>query len=46
MVVGAVAEVLSLGAVLPFLAVLTDPAAALCHPARRRVGEGLGDRLA
>jgi ATP-binding cassette subfamily B protein len=50
MVVSAVAELVSLGAVLPFLAILTEPARAFEHPAVARLATVVGatspDRLA
>ena len=42
MLVGALAEVLSLGAIVPFLAILTDPAQALQRPLVSRVVAILG----
>lgn len=51
MMLASVAEVFSIGAVIPFLAVMADPARAMTHPSIQRIVEGFnltdpGDLLA
>ena len=42
MILASFAEILSIGAVLPFLAILTDPARVFAHPSAQPIVEALG----